>query len=346
MGIIEPAYKAVYQDVILIPDATGGYKLKDGWSVSPFYPIFLEADISTFEGFQRFITEAGLRWFTYLDGKDVKYSLGDTLKELMRRPRKDRVMSVSYLKRFHERVKDRLQDEQEVIKLFHLWFIEGKQPHLHRGDGKAYPAFWVYQNQITGYPFKPKNKDEEKIFEAVRRIETALDTHLKSVHLYSRMNVHWAVTFDPAKQSPRDFLSVRFEPQSFPAVCYLEMLAMIEDGKKARKCALCGRLFIASHDREIFCNRRPPGLDLNRPWEEIRDLTCKDVGPQERFWKNKSKEDIERIREKKSWQNRLLYLKKTGQKDEYDKKMKEFELWQTGIRKSKGGSHGKKTRKG
>lgn len=365
------AYIGEHTDAFLSPSKKG-YACYERTVVRPVFLSFVDADFSCFEGFLKLIDVTGLTGCAYLDeDSKYKYPIGDELKK--------NSISNSFIEGFYNRHKKTLQDDQASIKLFYEWFVEGKQPlinNLHPDfkDDMPFPSVFLSQKDLQ---YKPRNKEEEKLYIDAYKLFTDLKIHLSGVTLEPIFNsapiidkayetvmetgCKEILSGDKHKHSKcveslslsnlwkasRKVVFVARQCSSLPALCYLEMIDLIEDEHEFRKCSHCGELFIPVHEREIFCNRiapefKPQGrLTTAEEWKSIFKKTCKKIGPQKKHNNGLSPEDREIIKKDKRFRSRLDYLKKTGNDGEYKKVLRNFNKWRNG-----GSNHGKKKLKG
>lgn len=285
-------YRPAYQEAWI---ATG-FREKDSKGMlipskrlieGPLFPFFIKADFQTYEGFRDFSDWVGINGFTYLD--DPQWNVSRELDRIEEGKLKE--IPDSYLRKFYDRIRDKLVDEQTAMRLFHS------------------VSMGRYINEK-----KPSRALVEKV---VDRISNALGRHLSCIEVTLRTE-------------PRGFMGLfrnkvlgwEFSCKTLPARCYLEMIDLISDKKKVQECGYCGEVFIPSRKNEEFCNRFAPGY--RQPGKE---RTCKQVGPQKRFFLGKNRNERAWMKEKKKFQNRLYYLEKKGRKDEHKKVMAEFQRW-------------------
>lgn len=332
------AYDDYYLDVIPIL-SNGRYKLIMGFIHSPVFPEFIEADFSSYEGFQSFISNNGITTLTYLDkGSGHKFPLVEELKKIQMREYKEWFLSKDYIQKFYDRNKECLQEDQDAVKLFHKWFFKGNAPIIKNTGSKILNLYSIYYNGN-----RLRNTEDDNNYQNLILLDRSLNKHISYINHY--LNI----------QSSGAFGLIR-DCKTLPAHCYLEMIELTEDKKELKQCAHCGKLFASHHEKEIYCDR-PINKALLNDYQKIKGYTsigtgntiqclpghyksCKNAGAQKRYIESKSPEEKELIRQKKQFQNRLLYLKEIGNDVEYKKVLREFSKWQ------KEGSHGKAKRKG
>ena len=122
------AYEGWYVDVVGIP-AKNGVNLRHGVIHAPVFIDYMQADFSSYEGFLSLIVKVGLNGLTYLDqDSDYKFPLDKQLKEIYMREYKQWNLSESFIKQFYERNKERMQEDQNAVKLFYKWHYKKNMP--------------------------------------------------------------------------------------------------------------------------------------------------------------------------------------------------------------------------
>lgn len=313
------SYEGWYVDVIPVP-AKNGFNLRHGVIHVPVFIDFMKADFSSYEGFRAFVGKVGLNGLTYLDqDSNYRFPLDKELKGIYMREYKQWFLSESFVRQFYERNQTHLQDDQNAVKLFHDWYYKKDMP-------------------------------VRKNFKDVRLLDESQTKHLASISLL----------YNPSSGQ------LNHHCRTIPGRCYLELIELNRDKKELKTCAYCGELFVSHDARELYCDRPTDRLLLHDPIDRTlppdflhvkgyessrtdnidrlksllnRYKSCKDAGAQKRYIESKSPEEKELIRQKKQFQNRLLYLKEIGNDVEYKKVLREFNKWQKEV------SHGK-TRKG
>lgn len=313
------AYEGWYIDTIPI-QAKNGFNLRHGVIHVPVFIDYMQADFSSHEGFISLISKVGLNGFRYLDyDSDYRFPLDKQLKELYMREYKQWNLSESYVKQFYERNKGHLIEDQKAVKLFHEWYYEGNMP-------------------------------ARKPFDKVRLLSESVTQHLAYISLSHTSS--WELSYNC---------------RTLPGRCYLELIQLIQDKKELKACAHCGELFVSHDAREIYCDR-PIERVLLQDDRELPDVflyvkgyessrtenivrlkklfphykSCKNAGAQKRYVESKSPEEREIFRQKKKYQNRLLYLKEIGNDVEYKKVLKEYNKWGKQLKEKGGITHGKK----
>lgn len=328
------AYQAKYR--ALVVEASTG-KIYRKMVVGPVYPLFLQTNLSNHEGFMRCVEQIGIDGFCYLDedtgfkfplSKEIDrvLQIGDVIKE--EELGKEKKLAKSYLENFYKRNRDRLLGEQNVMKLFHQWVVKGKyRPSLQNIQGP------VDQSHLKAYPgFLPLDRGD-----SVSQIIGTIRYH------FSKVCLELVVEPNPQENKRfrgtdyRRFFQLDFSYSTLPALCYMEMFDLAEDEKELRECALCGKEFVATHDREKYCLNPAPGYNAPKK-------SCRKIGPQTMYWKNKPEKELDRMRQKKRFQSSLSYLKRRGRDKEYREVETEFKRWQKMTQQKKGVSHGKKAR--
>ncbi|MCC6543096.1 MAG: hypothetical protein IT392_01165 [Nitrospirae bacterium] len=320
MIIEEKSYEGWYIDVIPVP-AKNGFSLRHGVVHAPVFLDFMKADLSSYEGFQVITEKVGLNVFAYLDqDSDYKFPLDKQLKDIYMREYNQWNFSESFIKQFYERNKERMQEDQDAVKLFYKWYYKKDMP-------------------------------VRKPFKDVRLLDESQSKHLASISL----------SYNPSSGQ------LNYHCRTLPGRCYIELIELIRDKKEIKTCAYCGELFVSHDAREIYCDRPTDRLLLHDPADRTlpadflhvkgyessrtenidrlksllkRYKSCKDAGAQKKYIESKSPEEKELIRQKKQFQNRLLYLKEIGNDVEYKKVLREFNKWQKEV------SHGKTKLKG
>ena len=314
------AYEGWYIDVVGIP-AKNGINLRHGVIHAPVFIDYMQANFSSYEGFLSLIVKVGLKGFAYLDqDSDYKFPLDEELKKIYMREYKQWNLSDSFLKQFYVRNKERMQKDQNAVKLFYKWYYKKDMP--------------------VRKPFK----------DAVQ-LDESQTKHLASISL----------SYNPSSGQ------LNHHCRTLPGRCYLELIELIRDKKELKTCAYCGELFVSHDARELYCDRPTDRRLLHDPIDRTlptdflyvkgyessrienidrlkslldRYKSCKDAGALKKYLESKSPEDRELIRQKKQFQNRLLYLNKIGNDVEYKKVLRDFNKWTKEV------SHGKTKRKG
>ena len=333
--ILNRAYVGEHTDIFLSPSKKG-YDCYERTVISPVFLPFVDADLSSYEGFLKLIDITGLTGFAYLD-EDVnyKYPLGDELKKTS--------LSKGYIELFYNRHKNTLQNEQASVRLFHQWFIEGNQPLINNLHPDFIDDLKIHLSRVTLEPIFNPAPILDKVSETIMKVgfREILSGDKKKLSKCVE-----SLTPSALRKASRKSVSTIRNCSTLPALCYLEMIDLIDYDAELRKCSHCGKLFVPAHDSEIFCNRlapefQPQGrLTTAEVWKSVSKKSCKKIGPQNKFNKSLSPEDRERIKQDKRFRSRLDYLKKIGSDDEYKKELRKFNKW----KKEGGSAHGKKTR--
>lgn len=332
-----PAYDTTWLATALIKDVSreGTYLfIWDRVVWGPIFPVFVKADFSTLGGFLDFIGFVGINGLTYLD--DAKWreivEMDLERKKLARlldiaKPNiaNEKRLQASYIESFYKRTQKRLIKEQNDMRFFCSFWLRKQFPMERLKTDMIEEAIDrsvdTMNQHLSGvrleikYVYSPANKGDERYRIAYSKREGySLRDYFSDIFKSGNRNHE-----RPQRKKPYWY----FHYETLPARCYMEMLDILQDDKEVKSCAYCGEIFIPNRKNEEFCKRLAPGY---RGSKESR--TCKQIGPQRRFQKDKSQEELERIRKRKQFQNRLIYLKKKGKRKEYLIVTTEFDRWQ------------------
>ncbi|MHB8160591.1 MAG: hypothetical protein ACYDGS_08950 [Thermoleophilia bacterium] len=324
--------------------------LVQGVEPGPLFPFFIDADFSTFEGFLKFAEDHGLEGFQKFDSQ--------LNRELERRRKADEALKKqkpierAFLEKVWLRISEEILREQKSISDLYEF-----QKQLHkRGnvdvDLERSQGSFVYSPPpclLNAIPYLNKQVHEK------------WETDVEPIGLYGTTSGE--ITVETLRGTLRRF----HECDSIVARCYAEIVALIKDGRRVKKCALCEKPFIAKRSDARFCSR--PFLSMQGK-EEYRELliqlnkrarhelreglareerafldrhSCRKVGPQITFQTALGKDEWAFSAEYKKLHSKKSYYKKAYGIDsqEYQKACQDFEKLKKNKPKKKKGARGK-----
>lgn len=297
----------------------------------PIFPHFLRADFSKYEGFRHFTEDFGLDAFAKLDSS--AYSLANELGRI--RSGELKAMAGHYLEKAFDRMKAGILNEQRVMRVFHEWFVKGNYPRFpEKSNGKRIKLSITYamallrpqgaDGEFQLRLLKQMGKQYQTFMEMFREIDDALKQHLSQIRIKpSYALIPILEHIDGELVGPKQVGWIYEYDSIFPR-CYMEMLDLIEDEAELKACANCGEVFFPSRKDELFCSRLAP---QQRTWKKRGRRTCKELGPEIRYRKKLIREGKWDLHEqKKRLLNRLNYQKRLGNRDEYEKLRREYEI--------------------
>lgn len=344
----KPLYVGTHNAIVLeiVGDAS---PLCYGGVGNPVYPLFISADLGTFTEFQELSWEVGINEFAYLDwNTNYPYPLGKEIKKALRS--KNSKLSKSYLEKFYSRVRGHLLEDQALVKIFHDIFIkrEGHSLSSEPEDFmdkinsmlRANTDVVLNNNVFDLFGHNEEMSLMEKAAGVKEWNKARKEQSYRSLHEGLWLTDKAKKTFERLlrdnrrKQKYFPALDWAFQFTSIPARCLMEMISLMQDQKVPQSCAHCGKYFVPSHGRDKYCERIAPGFQWGPDSKR-----CDEIGAQKKYWGSRSEDDLDFIKQRKSFQNRLLYLARVGKNREYQKVKVEFEDWK---KKYKGGKDGKK----
>jgi hypothetical protein len=347
----------------------------------PVFPVFASADLSTLDGFLACVAQLGLDGFAFLD-ETHRSPFRDTIARALQE--KHGLLAPVALKHFYDRIREPLATEQTLVKRFQSWFVEGAQPTVKRppkalrvlGEDHVPVVGAALAGASLGY-FPPKGSVIQRDVYAARELLGSIERHLSQVSL--TLSAHHSLTATTALRvtrpgTPLGILYSETERTAtgrkrravqrgmplgilrvcptVPARCYLEMLDLLADQREVKRCTHCDRPFVRSDPRGTLCEGIAP--EYLTDWRKgtlstnaLLKKTCKVIGPQVRFWETKTKTELADLEQKKQYQNRLAYLKRTGQNQTTTSiaVKAEYQRWKEAHANNQGGRDGTTKRK-
>lgn len=282
-------------------------------SSGPIFTEFIAADLQTLEGFMKFTERIGFDWIATIAPSEprekplVEYleqefnvvspgRLGPTIPTIMESKEKREVPRYLMEKYYF------YLTSQEFLKKKH------EEISVHESIKNRGENVLVQQQALMKRASEIAFSYEERSAEPVKE-QFMLHTGLVREHaerlgfLKNEIMWHLGILNDKQEEAIKWRLEItsgkfhlRREPLTLLALCWLEIMQIINSEMKLIKCANCGRYFAPSRKNARYCKR----LVTDMPVHLRR--TCKDVGAQKEY-KQSLKED------KKKKESRSKYMK-------------------------------------
>lgn len=244
---------------------------REAAEAGPVFPSFLAADFSTYEGFVKFADSFGLDGFGWFS-EELEDQI-DNRWEALERLRAGKTARAKYkqplervLEKVWEEIQSRLVEEQSRLQRF---FEFQQQLHKKNKIRVANPnasltgaGIHIAPNLPFNYLFEPLGDLKEVLPYLRVELEPELD--------YSTISSD-SGTWKFAKSAPDGLLvAVKSVPSDtvskvlkwrprYPSIvhrCFIEIADVIADGKTAKTCPCCQKIFIPKRPNEKYCSRQ------------------------------------------------------------------------------------------